>query len=85
MNLDRLVGEHARLLMTSGHAGLKPPDAVHVASAILGLASELHTYDDKLLKLDGKIARVDGGQLRICAPDVGTTSPPPLLTGMQTP
>lgn len=84
MNLDRLVGEHARQLMTSGHAGLKPPDAVHLASAILGLASELHTYDDKLLKLDGKIARVDGGQLRICAPDVGGT-PPPLLSGMQNP
>jgi predicted nucleic acid-binding protein len=82
MNLDRLVGEHARQLMTSGHAGLKPPDAVHVASAILGLATELHTYDDKLLKLNGKIARVDGGQLRICAPDAGGT-PPPLLRGMQ--
>ena len=84
MNLDRLVGEHARQLMTSGHAGLKPLDAVHVSSAILGLASELHTYDDKLHKLDGKFARVDGGQLHICTPDVGGT-PPPLLSGMQNP
>jgi predicted nucleic acid-binding protein len=84
MNLDWLVGGHARQLMTSGPAGLKPLDAVHVASAILGLASELHTFDDKLLKLDGKIARLDGGQLRICTPDVGGT-PPPLLSGMQQP
>ena len=84
MNLDRLVGEHARQLMTSRYAGLKPPDAVHVASAILGLASELRTFDDKLLKLDGRIARVDGGQLRICVPDVGGTLPP-LLSGMQKP
>ena len=84
MNLDRLVGEHARQLMTAGHAGLKPPDAVHVASAVLGQASEMHTFDDKLLKLDGEIVRLDGGKLRICTPDVGGT-PLPLLSGMQKP
>jgi predicted nucleic acid-binding protein len=84
MNVDRLVGEHARMLMSAGHTGLKPPDAIHVASAIHGLAAELHTYDDKLLKLDGRIGRVDGGQLRICAPEIGGT-PPPLLSGMLKP
>ena len=84
MNLDRLVGEQARQLMTVGHAGLKPPDAVHIASAILGQASELHTFDDKLLKLDGEVIRLDGGKLRICTPDVGGT-PPPLLGEMKKP
>ena len=84
MNLDRLIGEHARQLMTVGHAGLKPADAVHVASAVLGQVSELHTFDDKLLRLDGEVARIDGGKLRICTPDVGGT-PPPLLSGMQNP
>jgi predicted nucleic acid-binding protein len=81
MTLDRLVAQHARHLMTVGHAGLKPPDAVHVASAVLGQVSELHTFDDKLLRLDGEVARVDGGRLRICTPDVEGT-PPPLLSGM---
>ena len=79
-----MVGEHARKHMTTGHPGLKPPDAVHIASAVLGQASEMHTFDDKLLKLDGEIVRLDGGKLRICSPDVGGTSPP-LLSGMQKP
>ncbi len=79
MNLDRWVGERARQLMTSGHAGLKPLDSVHIASAILGQASEMHTFDDKLLRLDGQIARLDGGKLKICTPDIGDT-PPPLLS-----
>ena len=78
MNLDRLVGEHARQLMKTGHAGLKPPDAIHVASAVLGQASEMHTFDDKLLKLDGEIVRLYGGKLRICPPNIGEV-PLPLL------
>jgi len=84
MNLDRLVGEHARQLITAGHVGLKPPDAVHVASAVLGQVSELHTFDEKLLRLDGEVVRLDGGKLRICTPDAGGM-PPPLLSGMPTP
>ncbi len=84
MNLDRLIGEHARQLMTVRHAGLKPPDAVHVASSVVGQVSELHTFDGKLLELDGEVIRLDGGKLRICMPDVSGT-PPPLLSGMQKP
>jgi predicted nucleic acid-binding protein len=89
MNVDRLVGEHARMLMIAGHTGLKPPDAIHVASAILGNVSEFHTFDGGgakkgLLDLDQTIDRLDGGKLRICTPDVGGT-PPPLLSGMQNP
>ena len=45
MNLDRLVGEYARMLMAKGYPGLKPPDAIHLASAVLGRASEFHTFD----------------------------------------
>lgn len=87
MNVDRLVGEHARLLMMAGHTGLKPPDAIHVASAILGNVSEFHTFDGsgkqkKLLDLDQKIDRLDGGKLRICTPDVDG-KPPPLLSEMK--
>ena len=87
MNVDRLVGEHARLLMMAGHTGLKPPDAIHVASAILGNVSEFHTFDGsgkqkKFLYLDQKIDRLDGGKLRICTPDVDG-KPPPLLSEMK--
>lgn len=77
MNLDRTVGEHARHLMTLGLAGPKPPDAVHAASAALGLASELDAFD-------GKVARLDGGTLHICTPGAGGP-PPPLPRGMQQP
>lgn len=87
MNLDRSVGEYARALMMKGHSGLKPPDAVHLASAVLGSASEFHTFDGDgnkpgLLRLDQKIDRLDGGKLRICLPDIGDT-PPPLLDKMK--
>jgi predicted nucleic acid-binding protein len=84
MNLDRIVGEHARLLMTSGYTGLKPLDAVHLASAVLGQATEMHTFDDKLLKLNGYVDRVDGGKLKICLPDFGDKLPP-LLSQMGKP
>jgi hypothetical protein len=30
--VDTVVGHRARKLMTGGHAGLRPPDAVHVAT-----------------------------------------------------
>lgn len=73
--VDRFVGTLGRELMQSGHEGLKPPDAVHLATAIIAEASEFHTFDDKLLRLDGKIGRTDGGLLRICKPP----PPPPSL------
>ena len=89
MNVDRLVGEHARKLMAAGHPALKPADAIHLASAVLGNVTEYHTFDGDgkkpgLLDLDQKIDRLDGGKLSICTPDVGGP-PPPLLGEMQKP
>ncbi len=85
MNVDRMVGEQARFLMTAGYTGLKPPDAIHLASAVLGQVSEMHTFDDKLLNLDGVVVRMDGGKLRICTPDIPSIGepPPPLLSQMK--
>lgn len=80
VNLDRFVGERARELMLAGHPGLKPPDATHVATAALGNVDEMHTFDDKLLNLTGKIFRADGAYLKICKPDAG--GPMPLLTSV---
>ena len=73
--------------MNFGYPNLKPPDAIHLASAVLGNVAEFHTFDGDgrrpgLLQLDGEIDRLDGGKLRICTPDVGG-APPPLLSGMQ--
>lgn len=76
--VDRHVGTLARELMTAGYAGLKPADAVHLATAIVSQASEFHTFDAKLLKLDQKLDRLDGGLLRICKPLPPAPPPKPL-------
>src|SRR5262245_47367854 len=55
VNLDREVGERARSLMLAGYSKLRPPDGCHLASAAIANVDEMHTYDDKLLALDGKI------------------------------
>lgn len=78
IDLDRRAGERGRQLMQSGHAGLKPPDASHIASAALANVEEMHTFDDNLLKLDAKITKRDGTKLHICKPALGG-KPPPLL------
>lgn len=66
--VDREVGYMARDLMGKGLAGLKPPDAVHIATALYANAVALHTFDGDLLKLDGRIDRPKGGKLEICKP-----------------
>lgn len=76
--VDTLVGTTARALMMTGYAGLKPPDAIHLATAIVANADELHTFDGDLLDLDEQLARRDGNMLKICKPSVAA-SPAPLL------
>jgi predicted nucleic acid-binding protein len=42
--------------------GAKPPDAIHIATALFAECAALHTYDGKrMLKLDGKIRPLRGG------------------------
>jgi predicted nucleic acid-binding protein len=52
-NVDRFVAEAARPIVRKH--GVKPPDAIHLATAILSKVAVLHTFDEPLLKLDGKI------------------------------
>jgi len=66
--VDRYVGTLARQLMQGGHAGLRPPDAVHLATAMVCDASEFHTFDKALLRLDQQIRMPSGGLLNICKP-----------------
>lgn len=68
VSCDRNVGTRARELMQAGHSGLKPPDAVHLATALIANVIEFHTFDQKLLNLDGKLKKNDGGLLKICKP-----------------
>ena len=78
VNVDKHLGDFARRLMLAGHSGLKPPDAIHLATACIANVDEFHTFDDRLLALDGVIDRLDGTRLVIRKPAV-PTPPAPLL------
>jgi predicted nucleic acid-binding protein len=60
--LDRVRADAARSLVWK-YAALHPKDAIHVASATLIPVDVMHTYDDALIKLSGKISG-----LKICKP-----------------
>ena len=75
INLDRLSGEKARDLMMRNLAGLKPPDATHLASALVANVDEMHTFDDGLLALNGRVDKADGTKLKIMKPDAATPMP----------
>ena len=81
INVDTAVGEHARSLMMGGYAGLKPPDAIHLATALLSPGiEEMHTFDGRLLDLDQLLSKPTGEKLKVCKPGYGT--PAPLLEQM---
>lgn len=66
--VDKDIGLKAQTLQTSGLFGLKPADAVHIASAQRANVGELHSFDTDMLKLDRKIAGVNGQAIKICKP-----------------
>lgn len=72
--VDRVVGTRARELIRK-QAALrgtqhvpKPQDAIHIATALVSNADEMHTFDDNILSLDGKLIKDDGKALKICKP-----------------
>jgi predicted nucleic acid-binding protein len=69
--VDLSIGRRAQDMQASGFVKLKPPDAVHLASAQRARVMELHTFDDKILALDGKILSADGTALKVCRPTEG--------------
>jgi predicted nucleic acid-binding protein len=76
VNVDTAVGERARGLMMSGHSGLKPPDAIHLATALLTVGvDEMHTFDGRLLDLDGLLSKPTGEKLKVCKPGIGASAP----------
>ena len=78
VNVDKHLGDFARRLMLAGHSGLKPPDAIHLATACIANVDQFHTFDDRLLALDGVVDKLDGTRLIIKKPAV-PAPPAPLL------
>ncbi len=63
------IGLQARRLLRKHIPLKKPPDAIHLATAVLNDLDELHTYDAvNLLPLHGLVKRADGALLTICNP-----------------
>ena len=73
-NVDRLIAERAGEFVREHN--LKPPDAIHAATALSFKCDCLHTYDKKLLRLDGKIG---WPTLSIKAPSHPDGKPDPTL------
>lgn len=75
--VDADVGRIARRLLRRFTELKKPPDAVHLATAILHNCDEFHTTDaENLLPLNGRIARLDRTPLLICRPPYPPPPPP---------
>jgi len=81
VQVDKQVGLKAQSLQVAGVAGLKPQDAIHIASALVHNIPMVHTFDDKLLNLDKFLTLDDGNQLRIIRPT--EDEPPNLFSGYQ--
>lgn len=69
--VDKDVGLKAQSLQVSGLVSLKPPDAIHLASAQKANCEEFHTFDNGLIGLDGNIAARNGNAIKICKPGEG--------------
>jgi hypothetical protein len=63
--VDGAVATLARQLIWDHN--LQQRDSIHVATALLRTIPKLHTFDERLLKLDGKLGNP---KLCICKPDI---------------
>lgn len=80
--VDKTVGEKAQNLQLAGIAGLKPPDAVHLASAMIANVPIFHTFDGPLRSLTKTLSLNDGNPLEIMRPTEEIPMPE-LLKAMQ--
>lgn len=74
--VDKAIGVRAQRMQTTGLVNLKPPDAIHLASAQRAGAVEMHTFDKKVLNFDGRITGADGQPMKICKPTEGRSIGP---------
>ncbi|MEM7046051.1 MAG: PIN domain-containing protein [Pseudomonadota bacterium] len=73
--VDAFIGRQAQHIQLS-EPGIKPADAIHLASAQRAKATELHTFDGKLLGLGERMLHPDGTPLKICKPTQGQPEGP---------
>ncbi|GAB5540110.1 MAG: hypothetical protein Salg2KO_22130 [Salibacteraceae bacterium] len=66
--VDMLVGQRAHAMLDSGIISLKPPDAIHLVSAIRANCLEMHSFDKDILNLHDRVPVDDQRKLRICKP-----------------
>jgi predicted nucleic acid-binding protein len=66
--VDMQVGRHAQQLQVAGLAGIKPPDAIHIASATVWNIPVFQTFDRRLIDLTRKIEMADGNLLEVMMP-----------------
>ncbi len=66
--VDKDIALKAQALQTSGKVTLKPADAVHIATAQYANVEEFHTFDRKILNLDGAIKNDNGNLIKIRKP-----------------
>lgn len=79
-NVDVRVGTLARQLMQRGLSGLKPADAIHLATASITECEFFHTFDAGLINLTEKVNTQKGQPIKITPPDA-LGKPTPLLDG----
>lgn len=80
--VDKQVALRAQNLQLAGIAGVKPPDAIHLASALVANVPVFHTFDKKLLGLSNRLDLADGNTLSIVRPTEEVPMPE-LLKAMQ--
>ena len=73
--VDKSIGLKAQDMEANGEINLKPPDAVHLASACRSSAKELHTFDKRILDHNEKIAGLWESRIKICKPGEGDPLP----------
>ena len=76
--VDKQVGTQAQSLQLAKIAGLKPPDAVHLASALVWNIPMFQTFDAKLLNLNNLLTSADGNMLEVMRPSEEVPTPPML-------
>lgn len=79
--VDKQVGLQAQSIQLAGLSGLKPQDAIHLASAMVWNIPVFHTFDDRLRGFNRMLTMADGNLLEIMKPTEEIPTPG-LLRGM---
>jgi predicted nucleic acid-binding protein len=69
VQVDYEIGVTARQLLRKHPVLSKPPDGLHLATAVVNNLDEFHTFDtDNLIPLNGQVNCKNGEPLSICFP-----------------